>query len=173
MLWGSIVDFCCCLVTKSHLTLCDHTDCSLPDSSVHEISQARILEWVALSFSRGSSQPRDRTRISWLAGRFFTTEPSGKPTVDLECVSLRCAALFQSCIHLYLFFQSFLLSLHFSLVTQSCPTPCDPMDCSMPGLTVHYQLPELAQTHVHRVGEAILSLIDYYKRLSRVPWAVQ
>ena len=43
----------------------------------------------------------------------------------------------------------------FSSVTQSCPTLCDPMDCSMPGLPVHHQLPELVQTHVHRVGHAI------------------
>ena len=53
-------------------TLCDPMDCSPPGSSVHEISQARILEWVAISFSRGSSQPRDRTRVSCTAGRFFT-----------------------------------------------------------------------------------------------------
>ena len=45
-------------------TLCDPKDCSLPGSSVHGISQARILEWVAISFSRGSSQPRDQTHIS-------------------------------------------------------------------------------------------------------------
>ena len=41
--------------------------------------------------------------------------------------------------------------LQFSLVAQTCPTPCDRMDCSMPGLPVHHQFPELAQTHVHRV----------------------
>ena len=40
-------------------------------------------------------------------------------------------------------------------VTQSCPTLCDPMDCSMPRLLVHHQLPEFTQTHVHRVGDAI------------------
>ena len=43
----------------------------------------------------------------------------------------------------------------FSSVTQLCPTLCDPIDCSMPGFTVPYQLPELTQTHVHRVGDAI------------------
>ena len=49
-----------------------------------------------------------------------------------------------------------LQSLHqFSSVPQSCPTLCDPMDCSMPGLPVHHQLPELSQTPVHRVGDAI------------------
>ena len=47
------------LVTKLCLTLCDLMDCSLPGSSVHGILQARILEWVAISFSRGSSRPRN------------------------------------------------------------------------------------------------------------------
>ena len=53
-------------------------DCSLPGSSVHGISQARILEWVAISFSKGSSQPGDQTHIAYIAGRFFTAEPPGK-----------------------------------------------------------------------------------------------
>ena len=47
-------------------------DCSLPGSSVHGISQARILEWVSISFSRASSQPRDRTQVYCIAGRLFT-----------------------------------------------------------------------------------------------------
>ena len=64
---------CCCSVAQSCLTLCDPVDCSPPDSSVHGISQARIMEWVAISFSRGSSQPRDRTQFSCIAGRFFTS----------------------------------------------------------------------------------------------------
>ena len=57
-------------------------DCSLPGSSVHGIFQARILEWVAISFSRGPSWPRDRTRVSCIScigRRFFTTAPPGKP----------------------------------------------------------------------------------------------
>ena len=52
------------LVVQSCLTLCDPMDCSLPVSPVHEIPQARILEWVAIPFSRGSSQSRDQT-IFW------------------------------------------------------------------------------------------------------------
>ena len=52
-------------------TFCDPVDCSPPGSSVHEILQARILEWVAISFSRGSSQPRDRTQVFCIAGRRF------------------------------------------------------------------------------------------------------
>ena len=58
-------------VAQSYPTLFDPMDCSLPGSSVHEIFQARILEWVAISFSRGSFQPRDQTRAS-TAGRFLT-----------------------------------------------------------------------------------------------------
>ena len=50
-------------------TLCDPMDCSLPGSSVHGILQARILEWVAIPFSRGSSQSRDQTQVSCIAGR--------------------------------------------------------------------------------------------------------
>ena len=59
------------LVTQLCLTLWDPTDCSLPGFSVHGISQARIVEWVAIPFSRGSSPPRDRTQVSCVAGRFF------------------------------------------------------------------------------------------------------
>ena len=56
--------------------------------------------------------------------------------------------------HFYLFCDMS-AKYQFSSVTQSCPTLCDPMNCSMPGLPVHHQLPEFIQTHVHRVGDAI------------------
>ena len=58
-------------VTQSCRTLCDPMDCSSPGSSVHGILQGRILEWVATSFSRGSSQPRDQTQVSRVADGFF------------------------------------------------------------------------------------------------------
>ena len=58
-------------VAQSCPTLCDPMDCSLPGSSVHGIFQARVLEWVAISFYRGSSQPRDWTPVSHIAGRCF------------------------------------------------------------------------------------------------------
>ena len=70
---------------QSCLTLCDPMDCSPPGSSVHEIFQARILEWIAISFSKVSSRPRDGTHVSCVfctAGRFFTTAPPGKPPVE-------------------------------------------------------------------------------------------
>jgi len=60
------------LVTQSYLTLCDPMDCSSPGSSVHGILQARKFEWVAIPFSRGSSQTQDWTQVSCIADRFFT-----------------------------------------------------------------------------------------------------
>ena len=54
------------LVTQLCPTLCDPTDCNPPGSSVHGILQTRILEWVAISFSKGASQTRDQTQVSWL-----------------------------------------------------------------------------------------------------------
>ena len=59
-------------VAQSCPTLCDPVDCGLPGSSIHRIFQARILEWVAISFSKGSSWPRDWIQVSYVAGRRFT-----------------------------------------------------------------------------------------------------
>ena len=59
-------------VAQSCLTLCDPMEGNLPDSAVQGIFQARKLEWIAISFSRGSSQARDRTRVSCIADRHFT-----------------------------------------------------------------------------------------------------
>ena len=59
------------LVAQSCLTLCDSMDYSLPGSSVHGILQARVLEWVAIPFSKRSSQPRDWTQVFCIACRFF------------------------------------------------------------------------------------------------------
>ena len=80
----------CAKLLQSCLTLCDPMDCSLPGSSVHEVLQARILEWVAISYSRGSSWSRQQTHISCiscngqrflyhLATREAQTSPSGSP----------------------------------------------------------------------------------------------
>ena len=59
-------------VAQSCVTLCDPMDCSLPGSSVGGLFQARILEWVAIFFSRASSRPRDLTQVSRILGRCFT-----------------------------------------------------------------------------------------------------
>ena len=79
------------------LTLCDPMDYSPPGSSVHGIFQARILEWPAMPSSRGSSLPRDRTRvscISYTADGFFTAEPPEKPHNFCQVQSLSCVWLF-------------------------------------------------------------------------------
>ena len=66
---------CCAKLLQSCLTVCDPIDYSPPSSSAHGVLQARILEWVAISSSRGSSQPRDQTHVSYVSctGRFFFT----------------------------------------------------------------------------------------------------
>ena len=75
--WCHIVTLqsCCFLVISCVWLFGDPIGQSPPDSSVHGISQTRILEWVAISFFRGSSWPRDQTWITSIAGRFFTSEP--------------------------------------------------------------------------------------------------
>ena len=64
---------------------CDPMDCSPPGSSVHEIILARIVDWVAISFSRESSWLRDQNQVSCLAARLFTTVPHGKPSISFTC----------------------------------------------------------------------------------------
>ena len=87
-------------VDQLYPTLFDTMDCSLPGSSLHGILppwdspsmgfslhgilQARVLEWVAIAFSRGSSRPRDRTRVSHIPGKRLTSEPPGKPLTLLQ-----------------------------------------------------------------------------------------
>ena len=119
------------LVTQSCPTPCGPMYCGLPGSSVHGISQARVLVWIAIPFSSDLPNPGVKLSPAW-AGRFFTTKPPGKPPIPYY-------------------------HIQFSSVTQSCPTLCDPMNCSMPGLPVHHHLPEFTQTHVHRVSDATQS----------------
>ena len=98
-----------CSVTQLVMSLCNPMDCSPPGSSVHEISQARILEWVAISFSRVSSHTRDWTHIScideWIPYHWATREAQTKPAAAAKSL-------------------------------QSCLTLCDPVDGSPPGYPV-------------------------------------
>ena len=75
---SSFILLLCVLVAQSCLTLCNPMACSPPGFSVHGILQARILEWIAIPFSRGTSQPRDWTLVSCITGRFVTIWPTGK-----------------------------------------------------------------------------------------------
>ena len=86
---------------------CDPMDCSLPGSSVHEISQARILEWVDISFCRGSSQPGIEPASPALGGGFFTPEPPIKPLLCFRS-SVLCPTFVG-----FFFFNYSLLSLLF------------------------------------------------------------
>ena len=117
---------CCHSVTQSRPTLCSPKDCSPPGSSVYGIIQARILQWVAMPSSRGFSKPRNQTSIS-----------------QVSCIGRQVLwhQRHQRSLHIYV--------NQFSLVTESCLTLCDAMDCSTPGLPVHHQLPEFTQTHIH------------------------
>ena len=80
--------FWCCVCAQCCLTLCNPMDYSPPGSSIHGILQTGILQWVTISFSRRSSQPRDWTCISYIAGRFCITETPGNSSyINLRKVS--------------------------------------------------------------------------------------
>ena len=83
---GKSLFLCMCLVAQSFPTLCDCMDCSLLASSVHGILQARILEQVAISSSRRSSQPRDQIRVTSpaLVGGFFTTTTTERTCLPMQ-----------------------------------------------------------------------------------------
>ena len=169
------------------------------------------MEWAAFPFSRGLPQPRDRTQVSHIASRFFTswaTRLAHKSTKAL-CGSLEtliralrnpvnssavfkppCYEEAQSGLHAetkermdvklfeaklntdsywVIFTQNWPVILFNVLVLisccccsfiQLCPTLCDPMDCSMPGLPVPHHLPEFSQAHVHCIGDSVHSLLS-------------
>ena len=89
-----------------------------------------------------------------LVGRFFIADSIFLLIISLSKFSFLRGSVWFSCMFLRIY-QFPLSSVHFSSVTQSCLTLCNPMNSSMPGLPVHHQLPEFTQTHVHRVSDAI------------------
>ena len=147
--------------------------------TIHGILQAKILEWVVVPFSSGSSQPRDRTQVSHIAGISLPAEPLGKTyrkkeekqmylfsvlnffAIFLVINKLSFKTVFSQDIqmarrHIRRCSKSSIISsVQLSSVTQSCPTLSDPMNCSTPGIPDHHQLPEFTRTHVHQVGDAI------------------
>ena len=148
------------LARPSCVTLCNTMDCSPPGSSVHGILQARILEWVAVSFSRGSSRPKDRTWVSYVGREILyhqDTWGARHENTWKRDKSMRCGFPF-----FFLFSWNMSMfsantvgkdpctkaSVQFSSVAQSCLTLYNPMD-GIQGFPVHHQLPELTQTHVH------------------------
>ena len=115
-----------CLVAQPCPTLCDHMDCSPP---------VFLCPW---------DFPGKNTGVGWhaLLQGVFPTQGLNPLLLHLQVGTLPLALPGKP-------------QLQFSLVTQSCPTLCDPMNLSTPGLPVHHQLPEFTQTHVHRVSDAI------------------
>ena len=173
-------------VPQSCPTFCDPMDSSLPCSSIHGIFQARALEWVAISFSRGSSSQGSNPGIPHFRQMLYHLHHQGSQIYMCVCV---CVCIFQmiyscsiywcllhlkkikckllpSCpLEIFLCKNRFLSnppskrstkrSSQFSSVAQSCPTLCDLLNHSPPGLPVQHQLPEFTKTHVHRVSDAI------------------
>ena len=146
-------------------------DCSPPGSSVHGILQARILEWPAIPFSRGSSWPRDQIQVSSIVGRFLTIwatadaakllqlcpilcdpidgSPPGSPVPGiLQARTLEWVAIF--------LLQGMKVKSE-SEVAQSCLTLSDPMDCSPPGSSVH----RIFQARVLEWGAIAFSDLSY------------
>ena len=118
-------------------TLRDSMDWSLPGSSVHRIFQARVLEQVAVPFSRGSSQPGDQTQVSCIAGGFFTDCTTRVCALNM-CETYRLRRLCRAYTEKPKFsLQCFPLFTAAAKSLQSCPTLCDSMDCSLPGSSVH------------------------------------
>ena len=182
-----------CSVPQLCPALCEPMDCSPPGSSVHGIFQPRILEWVAISYSTGSSWLRYQTHVSciscisrqilhhwatwealevwepWKLKQFArVAHPSGKlglgsgllayfPFFFLLLSWRRRSdySLLQRGDPRTLGLLMVWSTVEFSSVAQSCPTLCDPMNRSTPGLPVHHQLLEFTQSHVHQVGDAI------------------
>ena len=104
------------LVAQLCLTLCDPVDCSWPSSSVHGNLQARILKWVAIPFSRGSSsQLRGRTWVSCIIRRLYYLSHQGSPSID--CIHLKVSVLpeyytFNDVFHIFMELLSSCLWLH-------------------------------------------------------------
>ena len=130
---------------QSCLTLCNTMDCIPSDSSLHEISQARITEVGCHFLFQGIFWLRDQTHVScgsWIAGGFSTTEPQGKP----ECYIHSCLLLLSSLFDIT-------LCCCCCSVTKSCLNLCDLMSCSTPGSSVLHYLLAFAQVHIHWVGD--------------------
>ena len=104
----------------------------------------RILEWITMPFSRECSQSRDWTHISylldWQVDSLSLVSP-GKPVYVLNVEQLH---------------RMDIINVQFSSVAQSCPTLCDPMNCSTPGLPVHHQLPEFTQTRHPAITSSVV-----------------
>ena len=134
---------------QSCQTLCDPIDGSPLDSSVPGVLQARILEWVAIPFFKGSFWPRDWTQVYCIADGFFTTEPPGKPTCHYAAAAAKSL--------------------------QSCPTLCDPIDGSpqgspVPGILQARTLEWIAISFSNQWKQKVKVKLFSRVRLLATPW---
>ena len=155
----------------SHVWLCDSLDCSWPGSSVCGILGQK--HWGAVPFPTLGDLPDLEINLvscigRWILYHWATWEAHKRYIVSIY---LGVGSLIPCCLNsLGIDWTSFIqftlrparcntpeihLNVQFSSVAQSCPTLCDPMECSTPGLPVHHQLLEFTQTHVHWVSDAI------------------
>ena len=117
---------CARLCAQSCPTFCDPMNCSLPGASVHEILQAKIMEWVAISFSKGYSRPRNQTGVSYSSciGRqnlYHCGTWEDQIYIHIHMCVCVCVCVCEMKV----------------LVAQSYPNFCDPMDYNPPGFSVH------------------------------------
>ena len=137
----------------------DHLTCLLRNLYVGQEATVRTGHGTTDSFQlgKGSIVPRLESLFLWKlsSGQFSfsvvsdSLRPHGLQHTWPPCPSPSLTICPCLCIYIYIYIYQF------SSVAQLYPTFCDPMDCSTPGLPVHCQLPELTETHVHRVGDAI------------------
>ena len=136
-IWTIQPELVCMLAAESWPILWNLMDCNPPGSSVHGLFQAMILEWVAISFSKGAF-----------------------PTQGLNSGLLHCRRILYWLGHQgspVFTFNDIAFSFICCSVAQSYRTLWDPMNCSKPGLPIHHQIPEYTQTHVHCVSDVIQS----------------
>ena len=172
-----LVSFLCslfCVFVLSYIWLfCDPMYCSLPGSSDHMISQTRVLEWIAISYFKGSFWPRIKPislASPTMAGGFFTIVPPGfaqlqimrevRITEDLIFTELLACICYSLCQMLCCYCYS---------VAKSCLILWDPVDCSIPGILVLHYLPEYVQTPVHCISDVIQ---PFHPMLSASPIAL-
>ena len=118
----------------------------------------RVLKWVVYPLSRGSSQPRDPTYtscVSCTGGQFLYHYCRFTVYLSPPSLLILCPAKVLFLIPFESSKGGLALLVQFSSVAQSCPTLCDSINSSTPGLPVHHQLPGFTQTHVHPGGDAI------------------
>ena len=163
------------LVAQMGPTLWNPMDCNPPASSVRGILQARILEWVAIPFSRASSRPKDWTQFSCIAGRFFTIRATAAAAKSLQSCPTLCDPT--DCCppgspSLGFSRQEHWSGLPFLLqcmkvkseseVSQLCLTLSDPVDCSPPGSSIH----GIFQARVLEWGAIAFSNQSHYSQIN-------